>query len=394
MTFSETSNHDRTPFLFIVIVFVVSRLVLEGVGVLAVDHVRPALNFQHVWNYSDSKWLNIWGVWDTGWYLSIADGGYDLSRHGPGPTANQANWAFFPAYPLVARWLSYLLGLPTFATMVALSNACFVVALHLAWKFCASEFGARAAHFLVLILCFMPGSYVFSSAYPESMFLMFVAATLVLVHDERWLAAGVAAAFATLTRNLGIGLVLYIALAALSRSLARPVTVSMLWSATLAIARQPGVIIAMALPVVALAGHCAYLWMHVGDPLAFMTVQDGWLRHLRSPLETLLAAGSDIGFQRNPLNLVEALVLVALLVHLAFLRHWPLFALGAFVLMVPLAAGVESIVRYALCMLPLTISAAVLCKANPASFPLVLATLATLNGFMMVGWALGFLFVI
>ena len=83
--------------LFVVAAFGVSRLVLEAVGLLAFYKIRPHISFAHVWNYSDLPWLSIWGVWDTGWYLEVAQGGYDLVRRtaGPRPT-RQTGRSFRP----------------------------------------------------------------------------------------------------------------------------------------------------------------------------------------------------------------------------------------------------------------------------------------------------------
>ena len=52
--------------------------------------------------------------------------------------------------------------------------------------------------------------------------------------------------------------------------------------------RRFRVLVAMALPAVALAGYMAFLWRHTGDPLAFMTVQSAWKRELQNPIVTLI----------------------------------------------------------------------------------------------------------
>ncbi len=376
--------------LFVVAAFGFSRLALEAIGLLAFYKIRPHLSFAHVWNYSDLPWLSIWGVWDTGWYLEVAQHGYDLARRTASATPNQANWAFFPAYPMLCRELAAILGLPVFAVMVAVSNACFLGALFVVRYGTAAAFGPGAARYTVLLLCFIPGSYVFSSAYPESLFLLLMASTLALVDRQRWLAAGCAAALAALTRNTGIGLVLYMAVAHLRLSLAVPETGKSLIR-RLVPRREDAwrVLGGLSLPVAALFGFCLYLYIHVGDPIAFATVQSGWLRQYIFPFLPLLMPWRESGFWHNPLNYAAALAAISLLIQLAAWRRWELFALGAFFAFFPLTSGIESYVRYSICMLPMVMAAGALLARHPTTALIALPILALLNGLMMVGWSLG-----
>jgi hypothetical protein len=382
----------RGDIYFILAAFAASRIALETIGLLAFHLVRPHLSFPHVWNYSDLPWLSIWGVWDSGWYLEIAEHGYDLSRRTAGPVANQANWAFFPAYPALCRGLFELFGLPVFTVMVAVSNACFLAALFVVRRVAEGAFGAAAARLTVALLCFMPGSYVFSSAYPESLFLLLLAATISFVDQRRWIAAGLAAALAAVTRNVGIALLAYIAVSWLCLSLsAGPGAGSILDRVT----DRPEiwrVVVALLLPLAALLAFCLYLFFHVGDALAFVSIQDAWLRRIGFPLWPLLFPWEDTGLARNPLNYLAVLSAIGLLVCLAWWRRWPLFALAALQVFVPLAAGLESYLRYTICMLPLVMAGGALLARHRDSALLIVPFLALLNGLMMVGWTLGFAF--
>ncbi len=376
--------------LFVVAAFGLSRMALEAIGLLAFYKIRPHISFVHVWNYSDLPWLSIWGVWDTGWYLEVAQHGYDLARRTASATPNQANWAFFPAYPTICRGLAELLGMPVFAVMVAVSNACFLGALFVVRYGTAAAFGPSAARYTVLLLCFIPGSYVFSSAYPEALFLLLMASTLALADRQHWLAAGCAAALATLTRNTGIGLVLYLAMSHLRLSLSIPAEGKGLvrrllprWNETWRL------LCALTLPLAALLGFCLYLYVRVGDPIAFARVQDGWLRQYIFPLLPLLMPWRESGFWHNPLNYAVALTAVFLLIQLAVWRRWELLTLGAFFVLFPLTSGIESYVRYSICMLPLVMAAGALLARHPTAALVTLPVLALLNGLMMVGWTLG-----
>lgn len=375
--------------LFVVAVFCASRIALEGVGLLAFYAIRPSLASGHAWNYSHLPWLSIWGVWDTGWYLEVAEHGYDLARRTGSTVANQANWAFFPAYPMLCRALADLVGAKIFPVMVLVSNASFLSALFITRHFTELTFGKSAARYVVVLLCFMPGSYVFSSAYPEAMFLLLMASVMMLVERRSWLLAGSTAALASLTRNLGIGLSLYMLVAYFHFIVTLPVTRNDFRFGLLNRIITGRFVIALMLPGAAISGFCLYLFIHVGDPIAFVTVQDGWLRHFEFPLVPLLMPWDESGFWHNPLNYTTALLAIVLLVQLGIWRRWALFALGAFLLFMPLTSGLESYVRYSICMLPLIMAAGRVLASEKMLAIAALPLIALLNGMMMVGWALG-----
>ena len=63
-----------------------------------------------------------------------------------------------------------------------------------------------AARAMVLFAVF-PGSFVLSFAYSEATLIVFAAACLIFLVDERWLLAGVMGALATATRPNGLAVV-------------------------------------------------------------------------------------------------------------------------------------------------------------------------------------------
>ena len=49
-------------------------LALTLVGVVARGMIDPLHGRSYRWVYSDRLWLDVWGVWDTGWFLQIVAG--------------------------------------------------------------------------------------------------------------------------------------------------------------------------------------------------------------------------------------------------------------------------------------------------------------------------------
>jgi Mannosyltransferase (PIG-V) len=133
--------------------------------------------------------LDLPARWDTGWYLTIANEGYRYSAADPNA---QQNIAFFPAFPLIVRYLSVILGRQPLWTGVAVSLAAFfwamVYFLRLARTHVQDEEQAVTA---VLLISAYPFALFFSAAYTEALFLLTtVAAVFHFRRGELWQAAG------------------------------------------------------------------------------------------------------------------------------------------------------------------------------------------------------------
>ena len=138
---------------------------------------------------------------DGNWYMSISQLGYERR---PYSAERQANWAFFPAYPLLLRAAARLTGdLPL--TGVLLSTLLLLPALFLLHR-TALAFGldARAADRAVFYVAAFPVSYFFSLPLTESLFLLLTVGSFYAAKRERWLVAGVLGALASATRVTGV----------------------------------------------------------------------------------------------------------------------------------------------------------------------------------------------
>ncbi|HSP27222.1 MAG TPA: hypothetical protein VLN74_01650, partial [Ilumatobacteraceae bacterium] len=133
--------------------------------------------------------------WDGRWYLELVRRGYPDSI-----PANityeqlEARAAFFPLYPWIVRLADAVL--PGGDTIAALSvnfvlGAISVVLVGLlARRLYSVGVAARA----MTLYAVFPGSAILSFAYSEALLIVLAAACLLLLLDERWLLAGVAAA--------------------------------------------------------------------------------------------------------------------------------------------------------------------------------------------------------
>jgi hypothetical protein len=121
----------------VVVPFLLSRLALALVGWLSQDLIIQSKFIPNESGslYSPHRLLDIWGRWDSGWYMSIVTGGYRVSED---LTTVQSNVAFFPLYPYLVRLA--LLPIPAqlrtpgviLFVGIVISNACFTSCCSLA----------------------------------------------------------------------------------------------------------------------------------------------------------------------------------------------------------------------------------------------------------------------
>lgn len=369
--------------------FFASRLALLAVGLLTQIFIQPFMAKAAPLRLGGHAALDLWGAWDSGWYVSLATNGYARAAGADG----YANWAFFPAYPLLSAGLARVTHLTVFEAMLLISNASFLAALFLLHRLARREFDSRTADIAVALLCAVPGSYVFSSAYTESLFLLAAVSGFLLLRTRRWLAAGACASLAVLTRNVGGGLLLPFVVEAAPRLLGQlpsrgPAATSWRRLAAEGLRVAGG----LALPVLALAGFALFLDLRTGDPLAFITAQKGWGRTFGDPFTRplrYLLHPSTLPQENDLLSFAFVWLSFGLIAALALMRRWSLLVLALFFALVPLTTGISSYQRYCLTMFPLFITAGRLLSTRPAAATATLVTLASVNGFMMVAWTLG-----
>jgi hypothetical protein len=197
--------------------------------------------------------------WDAGLYRNLATQGYNLD-----PTSPAANVSFFPLYPLLVHLVSLGGRLKPWLAGYLVSWACLWVACVWLWKAVAREWqDARLATLSVAFLLFGPVSFFFSTLYSEALFLPLAIGCLDSARRRRWWRAGLFGALASLTRFIGVILIV-------------PLLWEWLESAGRAGKRRrpdPRALVACLLPVAGFLAYDAYLWIRSGDPLLYVHVE-------------------------------------------------------------------------------------------------------------------------
>jgi Gpi18-like mannosyltransferase len=212
-----------------------------------------------VWLSNSSSAPGYLARWDGAHYIRIAQHGYPALAGGKVPVS----YAFFPAWPIVLRVTHRVFGGAWSTDGLGLSFVLGFAAMVAIWFAVASVLGADTADRTAVLFVFLPGAYVLSMIYSESLFIACCALTLYALQRKWWIVAGVAAAVGGATRIPGVVLVVCCLVAAIVEIWRRR---GWLMPAFAALVAPTG-----------LVGWLAFQWHHVGSPTAFATAQRrGW----------------------------------------------------------------------------------------------------------------------
>ncbi|MGB9752461.1 hypothetical protein [Roseiflexus castenholzii] len=325
-----------------------------------------------------------WSQWDSRLYLSIVLLGY---QH---PPEEYANMAFLPLYPLFIRMLLPLTGGDAVAAGLIVTHCALLAAALIVADVVRRDFDEQIAYRAVATLLCFPTSFFLGAVYAESLALALLALTLWGLRRQRWMLAGVAGFFLSLTRLPGVLMAPVIAVALLEHAG---------W-------RRPPLTRAYLAPLLPLAGlglFMAYQWWRFGSPLLFMRTQrDIWDQHLSPPwvqlsmmIETI-ATGADHWSGRWPTRVFQLLVWLAFAGLTAFVlrRLPPVYGLTAVMMLAPayLTNVSHSLPRYVLLALPAFVAAAALIERRSVlllATPVVLALLAWATALFVNGFFVG-----
>jgi hypothetical protein len=161
----------------VLVVFVLSRVV-STIALLTFAGAQEA----NAWTLASPDYGSFATIWDGHWYYIIAAVGY----HDDGHVGENA-WAFMPVYPFVVRGLMTLTGLPFATLAVVVSVACAAGTALLFYRLMRHSLPESTSLFAVVLFCVAPLSPLLQVAYAESMFLLLLCASLLLLVRRRYL---------------------------------------------------------------------------------------------------------------------------------------------------------------------------------------------------------------
>ena len=328
-------------------IFAASRLVV----IVGIDFGPLLLPEPYTGKWSaGAAWFYRMVRWDGRWYGSIVTDGYQYSD-APG-VLNSIN--FFPLYPLVSAAVKAVLRVDAFVAMLLVANVCSVIALLLLVRFVRDEAGEEAVLPTVSLFSFFPSSMFLSAAYTESICLVFVLLSLILMTQRKLLGSAAMAGVSLAARSTSIVLV--------------PVLLYETWrnSSGRLIGSLPRLVACGVLASSGLIAYMAYLWFAFGHPLAFVASQQGFQS---DPVSVKIWSALTLAALRRAEwpDALQFLVFVALIIG-GFVRlrfSLALYGLGSIVVPYLLNGVTASTGRYLLLSVPAFMVLGSICRTRP-----------------------------
>jgi hypothetical protein len=322
--------------------------------------------------------------WDCQWYVNLAKAGYDTF---PVPDMIDAgNWAFFPLFPAIVGLIRRVVGFPVMNVATAVSITLSAAAALVAYPLLGRNLRAFTLY-AAFLLC-GPFSIYFTTFYTEVLFVLLTNCVLLALQRSNYLAAGVFAGLLSATRIVGVFAVLAIVLQYLIEYFQRGGS----WRGLVPeVLRKPDIILAVLLAPAGCFAYMAFLHYYMGDALAFQHVQRAWGRVPGNPFLYLWIGLTDLpdsGFWPSTnewlgLAAVGGLVVTAVL---AFQRKYPIALFSLVSLIVPLSAGMASMLRFVVALSPVVLPVMALLARWRWLFVVSLVAFVASDYFFTVGW--------
>lgn len=321
-----------------------------------------------------SDWVLGACKFDCEWYTSIMNKGYYLEpiNHHIHVKGDSANWAFFPAFPLIADAVATITNTSSELALIITSKLFLLLSIFTFITLAEEELGAENKIYAGLILAFNPYIIHAHSGYTETLYFFLTTLGFLLLRRKSWILAGIAGGLLSATRPAGfIFTLVYITHA---WRLAKE-KIPDVW---------PGYILGLMLSGLGLACYMSYLHFHMGDALSFMHVQIAWWRHLGDPLNVLMEH-VQLAWEPNFSSLL-AIASLAMSIWFAIRQRfdYALFIAGSTLL--PWSTGLMSMPRYIFWQMPVLLGLVQLLAKDKLLSALYLIFSAGMSGFVIVTW--------
>ncbi len=188
--------YAATRFFTVVVVLIMQR------SQIALPAPNGILRIMFPTDKAPGYWV-VMGNWDGQWYQQIATHGYPttlpLTDEG---TVDMNPWAFFPLFPMTVGVLMRLTGLDFYVVGAVLATLLGAVAMVLLFRLVDEAVGRWEAVVAVVGLCTFISAPILQTTYTESLTILLVVTTLMLVRARRYWWVAVALVLLALSRNV------------------------------------------------------------------------------------------------------------------------------------------------------------------------------------------------
>ena len=139
-----------------VILIIISLAVLSRLSMYLTYIVGKGVLFQ-----SNGSLFDSFNIWDAGWYRSIIEMGYNT--HYNVNIDGQANWAFFPLYPMIIKLIHIVIPINTNVLGSIVSTIFFIGLLIMSYLYIIeTRKNFKEGLFFIIIMTFGVYSFYFS----------------------------------------------------------------------------------------------------------------------------------------------------------------------------------------------------------------------------------------
>lgn len=298
-------------------------------------------------------WLS-WAQWDGGHFFSIARNGYLLT----------SDYAFFPLYPWLIKFLGTILPDNILLSGLLISNLSLLLFLVIFFKFTRKRYQSDVAYNSLITFLTFPTTFFAAAFYSEGLFLLLSILAFWFLYEKRVLLAAIAASLAATTRLVGAALVISLFYNYFS-------TISF---------KIKNISAKILIPLVSAFGisiYSIYLFYTTDGPFKFASSQAIWQRGASDPLSTIAAHfWRVLTSPQTPLDqyldLTTAVIFLSILI--VGIRKIPssLWIFSILVILIPSSSGtLTSMPRYVLSSLGVFIIIGQFLKNRP-KFRLIL----------------------
>jgi Gpi18-like mannosyltransferase len=333
----------------------------------ALHNIAKNINYR----FYENDILNVWGNFDTGWYLKIAQEWY--------PEVHDRNFSFeqfsfFPLYPGLIRLFHFITGIDYFIIGLMISNICLLISGWLMFKIAEKNYNKEIAKWSVIFMYMFPVSFIFSGVFTESLYLLLILGTIYSAFNKNWLASGLSAMFLLLCRPVGVFVFF-------------PVSFLYYKNKNFKINETDKYVLALFLIPLGIIFLLLLNYFHAGDPLMFAH-NPGYKGDVSNPLLNLYKGLRNDFFS---FSFISVFTLIIIIVWLFFLKHlqFTFHMIVFYSLFIPMSYGLMSMPRMMLVAFPLFILlASVAVKYKTQNIFVIMLSL--FQGYLFVCWCLGF----
>lgn len=357
--------------------FFITRVALTIIGVTTLGY-NASLKYNLGREfYSPLKIFNIWGLWDSFWYINIAEIGYSVHKDFFGI----ANYGFFPLYPSFVKIFSFIIHDYFFAALTV-SNLFLILAAIFLYKLIRLDCDEKTSLRAIKYLFIFPAAFILSAALSESLFLFLVLACFYYTKKQKWFLSGIFGMLLTLTKPFGIIIIFPIIYEYIkTKNINKEINLLKMILDIFSVLLVP----------LGLALFAVYTYFLTGDIFAYPHIKEqaiGWGNYLGNPIK-ILYFSLTCGFTSYFWGAVASVAIIFLLIFFYKKIRFSYFLTGILMVLFCISYNgtMSSALRYYTAIFPIYIILAKISEKKEMD-DFLMIFLLLLQGFLMAFWTI------